>query len=471
MCGKINIVLRASLLLTLAFALGVHVSARTLSVSAIVVSDSVVRAIDLRARHSVFIGNRMSSQLISIKFPLASTSILDNYKHNNSQLRKLSSLLSDSVYGDIDKIVIIGKSSPDGEMSNNRNLALQRIDQMRHYLSVYHPQLYSDNYVPIEVYNAADNGTTELLQALESDTSISYRRQIVDILKTHRGVASKIQFIKQMSNEGMPAYHLLEQAYFENMRSVDLFVVYKSRWQPDVEAVVDIRDTLPTSSEDHESVKILSTLNLDSPRLQKIIPKNSFDYSSQIDKSLSTKHPWFGLKTNLLYDLALAPNLALEVPLGDRWSVKGDFMFPWWLSCDGMRCMRILSGGIEGRYWLGDRSYPRNEKQRNTLTGHFLGLSTAGGIYDLQLHDRGHQGDFILVAGINYGYSWRLSRSFNMEATLGFGYLRANDKSFNAVQTPDNTVRLDFVEKSMFQWVGPTKIQLSITYLIGNKSH
>ncbi len=74
------------------------------------------------------------------------------------------------------------------------------------------------------------------------------------------------------------------------------------------------------------------------------------------------------MKNNLLYDLALAPNLEVEIPVGKRWSLNAEYKCPWWLNSKHDFCYQLLSGGVEGRCWLGNR------QKRNRLTGHFIGL-------------------------------------------------------------------------------------------------
>ena len=83
------------------------------------------------------------------------------------------------------------------------------------------------------------------------------------------------------------------------------------------------------------------------------------------------------LKTNLLFDLALVPNIEIEVPLDkqNRWSVNGEWMFPWWLIDHDKYCLQILSGGVEGRYWLGSRF---RRLSRPALTGHFRDFMPVG---------------------------------------------------------------------------------------------
>lgn len=59
------------------------------------------------------------------------------------------------------------------------------------------------------------------------------------------------------------------------------------------------------------------------------------------------------LKNNLLYDLALAPNIEVELPLGKRWSLNVEYKCPWWSDSGCNFCYQLLSGGTEARYWLG----------------------------------------------------------------------------------------------------------------------
>ncbi len=60
------------------------------------------------------------------------------------------------------------------------------------------------------------------------------------------------------------------------------------------------------------------------------------------------------MKTNLLYDVLLAPSFEVEVPIGNRWNVAGEWIFPWWTTKDNCNALQILSGQVEGRYWFLD---------------------------------------------------------------------------------------------------------------------
>ena len=113
------------------------------------------------------------------------------------------------------------------------------------------------------------------------------------------------------------------------------------------------------------------------------------------------KKPLFAFKTNLLFDVITALNIGVEVPIGKRWSVDADWLFPWWRH-DKNRPnskpyrLEVLCGSLEGKYWFGNRdNYP-------VLNGWFAGVYGSGGLYDLQWNEKGYTGIFFVV-GIRAG--------------------------------------------------------------------
>lgn len=173
--------------------------------------------------------------------------------------------------------------------------------------------------------------------------------------------------------------------------------------------------------------------------------------------------PLFALKTNLLFDAALMPNVEVEVPIGKRWSVNGELMFPWWLMDGDKYCLQILMGGAEGRYWLGNR----NRNRRRVLTGHFLGLYAGAGKYDLQWDRNGYQGEFFIAAGISYGYALKIARNLSLEFSLGIGLLRTNYEHYHAIE---NFQTLLWQDSGRYTWLGPTKAKISFVWLLNGKT-
>lgn len=119
------------------------------------------------------------------------------------------------------------------------------------------------------------------------------------------------------------------------------------------------------------------------------------------------------LRSNLLFDLAGAPNIGVEVPLGRSFSVAGDFAFAFW-RIRSLYAMQTIQGGIEGRYWFRQGEKP--------LTGWNAGLyGMYCSRYDVQWKE-GYQGDGFWSAGVTAGYSTSVSRSLLLDFSLGAGY-------------------------------------------------
>ena len=132
-------------------------------------------------------------------------------------------------------------------------------------------------------------------------------------------------------------------------------------------------------------------------------------------------------------------------------------MFPWWQLNGDKYCLQVLSGGLEGRYWLGKRSH------REVLTGHFLGLYAGGGKYDLQWKEKGYQGEFFIAAGLSYGYARRIARNLHLEFNLGIGLMRTDYRHY---RTRDNYQTLLWQENGNYTWLGPTKVKVSLVWLL-----
>ena len=175
----------------------------------------------------------------------------------------------------------------------------------------------------------------------------------------------------------------------------------------------------------------------------------------------SRRHPLFAIKTNLLFDAALMPNIEVEVPIGKRWSLNGEYMFPWWLINDDRYCLQILMGGLEVRYRPGKRS------GRDVLTGHFIGLYAGGGKYDLQWDKNGYQGEFFIAAGVSYGYAHSIARNLRLEYNIGIGMLRTDYRHYHS---RDNHRTLLWQENGEYTWLGPTKLKISLVWLITGKN-
>jgi hypothetical protein len=167
----------------------------------------------------------------------------------------------------------------------------------------------------------------------------------------------------------------------------------------------------------------------------------------------------FAVKTNLLYDVALLPNVALEFPLPGGWSTEVEAQWAWWESGGGKRRFyRIQTLGVEARRWFGSRS-------TQPLSGHYLGVYVMGGTYDIRFWQaKGYQSDFSMSAGISYGYSLPLAPRWNLELGLSLGYLGGKYYRYH-FDGANN--RYPWESTHRLRYFGPTKAKVSLVYRIG----
>ena len=122
------------------------------------------------------------------------------------------------------------------------------------------------------------------------------------------------------------------------------------------------------------------------------------------------------------------------------------------------RKWRHLMVQPEARYWFCER-----------FNGHFFGLHTGYGEYNISrvrvpflkksMRDHRYQG-WATGLGISYGYSWLLGKRWNLEATLGFGYVYTKFDRYECATCGE------FRGSNDRHYFGPTKAGISIIYII-----
>ena len=186
--------------------------------------------------------------------------------------------------------------------------------------------------------------------------------------------------------------------------------------------------------------------------------------------AVSRQKPLFALKTNLLYDVASLVNLGLEVPLGNRFSLCAEAVFPWWKIRDKDITVQMLEGTLEGRYWLGKGT------QKKLLTGFFAGVYAGVGLFDFQLGKlsggNGVQGNFFVMGGLSAGYAHVVSNNLRMEYSLGLGYLRSDFREYISVKD----TKFGDIKALPYPWdvkrisgILPTKLQVSLVWMLSCK--
>ena len=163
------------------------------------------------------------------------------------------------------------------------------------------------------------------------------------------------------------------------------------------------------------------------------------------------------LKTNLPYWGTATFNAGLEFRHARHWTLDIEACLNPFdgKNDDGSydRTMKHFRAHPEIRYWFCE-----------AFQGHFLGLHVPFIAYNfadlkvLDLEDERRQG-WGTGVGVSYGYQWLLSKHWNVEATLGVGYLYLNYDRFPCANCGNKT------EDNTKHYFGPTQAAVSLIYL------
>lgn len=281
---------------------------------------------------------------------------------------------------------------------------------------------------------AGQNSWTEIYNWVLADTQIPDKEEVLMLIQHHNGNPQKLEKLLRYLNEG--------RAY-----------TYLSKYLlPRIKRKERIKDTLSMAV-----LELPTTTSL----IKEPVPQGLFAVPEEREgkkeeKPAPSQKTVLALKNNLLYDLALAPNIEVELPIGQRWSLNIEYKCPWWLNSRHSFCYQLLSGGLEARFWLGSR------RNRNRLTGHFLGVYAEGGRYDFQFGgEDGYQGKYYGAAGLTYGYSRQLARHLAIEFSLGVGYLTTEYRKYSLYEGD-----LIWKTSNQYNFIGPTKAKVSLVWLI-----
>lgn len=156
----------------------------------------------------------------------------------------------------------------------------------------------------------------------------------------------------------------------------------------------------------------------------------------------------FGLHSNLLYSLAVTPNLGIEIKYKNNLSavINGLWMHLDWK--EGDRCYRIWSIMPEVRYYL----------QNNN--NFYVGIMFNVGQLNFKFNETGNQGNF-MGGGITGGYIFNIKERFKLDFGLGFGYLNYKYETYNFIN--EINIRKDSGTNNL--WI-PIKIGITLIWNI-----
>lgn len=371
----------------------------------------------------------------------------------------LRSNYADSTY-QLRKILVVGAASPEGPPGINRWLSEKRADVLFNHLSQYATlpdSLKSSRFIGPDWMG--------LLKLAKNDPLLPFREETLSLLSQIAGEAeagigtqsnrqgsqqgrirSQLERIRSLRG-GIP-YQYMYKKYFPSLRASQLFLWYDRVYKP----------LIPSSMPEWKIVKLSvdTTITSDSIHIEPIL----------IEPGQPRKLHYVALRTNMLYDALLMPNIGCEMYLGKSWSVAANWLYGWWKTDRRHWYWRAYGGDIAMRKWLGKAA------EEKPLTGHHIGIYAQIFTYDFEMGGRGYMGGkpggtiwnkMNHAMGAEYGYSLPIARKLNIDFSLGMGYWGGIYHEYK----PRNHYYVWQATKER-HWIGPTKLEVSLVWLLGH---
>ena len=358
------------------------------------------------------------------------------------------------------KILVVGAASPEGPPGINRWLSEKRADVLFNHLSQYATlpdSLKSSRFIGPDWMG--------LLKLAKHDPLLPFREETLSLLSQIAGEAeagigtqsnrqgsqqgrirSQLERIRSLRG-GIP-YQYMYKKYFPSLRASQLFLWYDKVYKP----------LIPSSMPEWKIVKLSvdTTITSDSIHIEPIL----------IEPGQPRKLHYVALRTNMLYDALLMPNIGCEMYLGKSWSVAANWLYGWWKTDRRHWYWRAYGGDIAVRKWLGKAA------EEKPLTGHHIGIYAQIFTYDFAWGGRGYMGGkpggtiwnkMNHAMGAEYGYSLPIARKLNIDFSLGMGYWGGIYHEYK----PRNHYYVWQATKER-HWIGPTKLEVSLVWLLGH---
>lgn len=403
---------------------------------------------------------------VKVYFQVGASSLNPVYRENGEHLesfaRRVAALRE--IPGNRLRIVRITTSaSPDGNAVSNRRLSERRaasiVDYVRHTISL------PDSLVEVLTFGEDWEGLTKLVEA----SAMPYRSEVLDILRntpsgiSYNGVAVDNRKSRLQVLHGGQVWAYMNSRFFPELRNSRVYVVSERYQEPKPEPEPE-PEPVPEPVVEPDPVDTLPVATVTPPVVEPepvdTLPAETVVAPTPEPVPATPKPFYMALKSNLLYDVALVPNIGIEFYVGRGWSLGGDWMYAWWKSERRHNFWRTYGGEIEVRKYLGQRA------KEKPLTGHHLSLYGQMLTYDFETGATGYLSKLSYGAGIEYGYSLPIGRRLNLDFGIGIGYLGGEYKTYK----PEDTHYV-WQQTKQRHWFGPTKAEISLVWLIGRGNY
>lgn len=329
---------------------------------------------------------------VKLSFPVGSSAVDPNFMDNANSLKELNRLMANKESG-LNTVFIAASSSPDGLQASNRALAERRANALKSYILEQFPHV-ADSMISVNADYMYWDGLIELVRR---DPNVPASRELLEMLSDLNLSDDAKSFRMKTLNGGKTFAYLRDNLILDRLRWVSATI----KFQPSLSQPISDSDL----ELDPEPAPILDPEPVFEPEI--FVAGYRYDAVYPV-----------ALKTNLLLDVLGGPNIGVEVPIGNRFSVAGSFAYAH-TRINNRFALQTIQGSAEGRYWFRQRD--------NVLTGWNVGVyGTYSGHFDIQWNS-GRQGDDFWSFGLSGGYAIPISDRFNIGFSVMGGFLHSSE--------------------------------------------
>lgn len=353
------------------------------------------------------------------------------YMDNDLSLHNLAQKIDSIGISNIDSVVVVSQSSPEGVYEHNIMLSKRRANTMRKYLQENHPELSDRLYV-----HPDGESWDKLREYVKNDTLMknSTIEAVLAVLDADVNVGTKKWRLQQL-----PIYRYLIRTYYPRIRNSTFFILYYN----EIELLSEPAPIVPEPIVEEKIEEVApETIVVEEP----VVP---------VEDEWRRK---MYLKTNVLgLGLGMA-NIATEIDLAEHWSVAVPFYYSHWNYFKSTIKLRILALQPEIRYWI-------SNENNGFFTGAHFGLAYYNFAFDGKYRYQDHnQKTPALGGGLSLGYRLPGNNDsrWKVEFVLGAGaYQLYYDKFHNTPNTKDGLM----IESIKRTYWGIDQAAISLSYM------
>lgn len=349
----------------------------------------------------------------------------------DSTIYKLRTLLADTTVTNL-RLHVTSSSSLEASDAYNTRLSANRT-------AAFLTELRKEVEIPFNVLFVHDNVFDwDQLYELTASSQCPEREKALDIIRSVPTIIPD----KMVDNQrklhlqelaGGETYKYMMNHLFPEMRNTSIVISYTKIPEPQI--VINNEPITPPAEVEH------------------LQPDG--DYHSRV----------FAVKTNMLYDVSITPNVGIEFYVAPNVSINANWAYAWWNKDRNSFYWRAYGGDLEARYYF--RRWPtRKLRLDHAFSGHHIGLYGLLATYDYEFGNNGQQGaKWNYGGGIAYGYSLPITQHLNIDFSLGLGCLYGDYYKYE----PSTTKYDDYywLSTNRRKYWGPTKAEVSLVWVLG----